>query len=457
MFKKALALLILCTIMLSAACVGSPTDGGYETDEESPLAYAEFRFGILPGGYLNPTMGQTNIGDAILARYEKMKTVHNLDIIIETCELKSDVVTKRLAVMQELFDIYETAPRYVGLSSYEKGVLYALEDIPTIDANSEKWGYKNQISSARFSDGKYYGFFPNEWPYAPTFEGLMHFNTQILRSLGMTLPYEYYEQKSWNWEVFEGLLKEIKESGFAADIKPWTAVSFNEDAVNMMFINGMSSISKNHQGEYQFGFDCPAGIEVLEFMNNMYVNGLYYCNSTAFTQDYTSVFFSSASGGTVSASSTIGSETLATQVPEFGIITYPYGPSGSPDNVSANINWSSVNYFIFNVTDNEAETIGIFMEELFSPLDGVTSWQEYLQNDIFHNSKDFEYYVDMLKNCNNDNSTYYGNSSLLLDGYFAKAVRGEIAAAQVFESIRETIQTEIKKTTQNAVFDLSES
>ena len=51
----------------------------------------------------------------------------------------------------------------------------------------------------------------------------------------------------------------------------------------------------------------------------------------------------------------------------------------------------------------------------------------------------------------------HGNSSLLLDGYFAKAVRGEIAAAQVFESIRETIQTEIKKTTQNAVFDLSES
>ena len=201
MFKRISAILLVCFMLFATACAVTPADKGNDVDEDNPLAYTTFRIGCGTGDTMNPTFGATVIGDSILERYDELRTKYNLDIIIETVEKevdKTDIITKRLAIMQDLFDIFQTAPRYGGISSYKKGVLYAMEEIPTIDSESEKWGYKNHLSSTRFSDGRYYGFFPNEWANAPSFEGILQFNTAMLRSLNIQLPPEFKKKKKSN-------------------------------------------------------------------------------------------------------------------------------------------------------------------------------------------------------------------------------------------------------------------
>lgn len=459
MLKRVLAFAMLLVLCLFTSCVPTKVnDGGIGSDEDNPLDYATFRWGIISTELFIPTSGQTTIGDAILQRYADMEETYNLEIITEAQPLKGGDLTSRLAIQQNVYDFYQTAPRYEGLDKYQMGVLYALEDIETIDATSDKWGYKNFISAARFSDGKHYGFYPNEWSYGPSVEGALQFNIEIIREIGVTNPYEYYEQKLWNWDTFTALLQEIKDSGYTSqEIHPWQAVSFNEDAVSIMFVNGLQALVMDANQNYTFGFDTDAGIQALDFLSGLRQKGLYYCGGDgAFVHDNTAVFFSSSSSDATTAPATLDGESIATLVNEYGIITFPYGPNGSPDNVSASVNFSSLYHFIISQSDNTAENIGIFMEELFKPLDGVPNWQKYLIDDIFQDpdGRDYAAYMHMVEHCNNDYSTYYGNSSLTLDGYFAKVVRGEMSSVELFSTIRPMIQSELSKKTAEIDFDI---
>jgi hypothetical protein len=451
--------MLVLFIFLFTACVPAKVDGGSSKgDDNNPLEYTTFRWGIVSSELFIPTPGQTTIGDAILQRYKDLEETYNLEIITEAQPLKGGDLTNRLAIQQNVYDFYQTAPRYEGLDKYQLGVLYALEDIETIDADSTKWGYKNFLSAARFSDGKHYGFYPNEWSYGPNVEGILQFNTELIREIGVTNPYEYYERKLWNWDIFTDILQTIKTSGFTdQEIHPWQAVSFNEDAVSIMFANGLEALATDANGNYTFGFDCDAGIQALDFLSELRQRGLYYGGgSYEFTNSKTAVFLSSSSEGATTAPASIDGESIATMVSEYGVITFPYGPNGSPDDVSASVNFSSLYHFIINQSDNTSEDIGLFMEELFKPLDDVPSWQEYLIEDIFQDpdGRDYDAYMYIVEHCNNDFSTYYGESSLTLDGYFADAVRGEMGASEIFESIRPMIQAELGKKTNNIDFDI---
>ncbi len=458
MFKRVLAFTLLLVIFLFTACVPTKVDDGSGRDnEDNPLDYTTFRWGIVSSELFIPTQGQTTIGDAIIQRYADMEEKYNLEIITEAQPLKGGDLTSRLAIQQNVYDFYQTAPRYEGIDKYQMGVLYSLEDIETIDAGSDKWGYKNFISAARFSDGNHYGFYPNEWSYGPSVEGSLLFNTELIREIGVTNPYEYYERKMWSWDTFTTMLQTIKDSGFTdQEIYPWQAVSFNEDAVSIMFVNGLKALDTDPNGNYTFGFDTNAGIQALDFLSNLRHRGLYHCGGENYFVAGTAVFFSSSSGDATTAPATLNSESISTLVNEYGVITFPYGPNGSPDDVSTSVNYSTLYHFILNQSDNTSENIGIFMEELFKPLDNVQSWQDYLIEDIFQDpeGRDFDTYMYMVEHCNDDHSTYYGNSSWLLDGYFAQVVRGEMTSAELFQSIRPVIQAELSKKTATVTYDI---
>ncbi len=89
MLKRVLAFAMLLVLCLFTSCVPTKVnDGGIGSDEDNPLDYATFRWGIISTELFIPTSGQTTIGDAILQRYADMEETYNLEIITEAQPLK---------------------------------------------------------------------------------------------------------------------------------------------------------------------------------------------------------------------------------------------------------------------------------------------------------------------------------------------------------------------------------
>jgi len=451
MLKKIISMFILCLMLFSVvACAGTPADGDdKEVDENNPISYTTFRWGITRSDLFLPIAGNTNQGDALLARYAEIEEVYNSELIVEAYDRRDDSeILTRLSTMNEMFDFYWSNIRKIGMPMYKRGVLYALEDIGTIDAADEKWGPASYISTGILG-GQHYGFFPNEWAYNPEFEGCLLFNREMLEDLSIPLPYEYQESNSWNWDNYRNVLQQVRDSSSSdSEITPWSSVAFNEDAVSMFLANGLDPVIYNENtGEYTYGFDCAEGIAVLEYMSDLRARSLYFtAGATPFIDGKCAFFSSDSSAATTVATDTLtDNNSVAASNIVYGIVTFPLGPNATEENVSACFyNTTDLN-FIFNMSDNESDTIGYFMEILYAPLDGVQNWKDYCQDNVFHDDdgRDFDNYIFMLEHAKYDMSGFYTESSYDFDALYKEVIRGELSAVACFESMRETVNTEI--------------
>lgn len=450
MLRKIFAILLLCVTIFATACTATRTgQGGNDVNTDDPLFYTSFIWGVIRGDLFAPVPGATPEGDAILARYQELRDTYNMDLTIEVLDSREEdrEVTLRLNTQKDIFDLLWADMRDIGMPFQGEGVLYALEEIETIDPADEKWGPASYLSIGLL-EGKHYGFFPNEWPFNPELEGIMIFNTDLIDEFGITLPYELWEQNAWTWSNFENILQTIKTA--APDIIPWASPVYNEDAVSMFFANGLSPIVKNETtGEYSYGFDSTMGIETLDFMSKLRAAGLLANNNarTSFI-DGKAVFFSTDSGEATNIdSSALSASGIASSNITYGIIQFPWGPNGSKENVSAcYYNTTDLN-FIFNMSENDSDIIGLFMEEMFAPLegDGYLNWKERCQEIVFFDERDYENYIYMIEHARYDMSGFYSESSSQLDALYKKVVMGEKAASSAFDEVRTQINAEIDK------------
>jgi len=448
MFKKISAIILLAMMIFSmVACVGTPVDKG-GNDGESGLEYVTFRWGnsYYSDYYPNTVGTSTTIGDALLARYKYLEEELGLTFIVEDMDNESDELLKRFSIAQDVPDIFMGTSRKIGWPLYKEDAIYALEEIETIDSTSEKWGTKNFLQCAKYN-GVEYGFFPWEWAYVPSYSGVMLFNVNLLKEAGAALPYEYQESNSWNWENFEELLRTLKRNN--SELLPWTMGSINDDGWYMMMANGLQAVVEDTvNGGYTWGYDCNEGIDALNWLNELYIEGLYVEGGKQAFINETAFFYS---GGLGDATNTIGkenadgttSQTIATSVDTYGVISFPYGPNGNSSTVSANVYWTTPMNFIIKGSENEADVIGLVMEELFAPLDGVQSWKDYLYSEIVHDDRDYDNIMFMFDNCNYDYSVQMYETAGNLDGYFKAAIKGEMSAAAALESARNLANEEI--------------
>ncbi len=441
MFKKIAAIILLAIMTFSiAACASEPISFFPEEDPAS-LKQVKFRWGNYYYSQYYPTEGETVIGDALLARYKEMEEKYDMIFIVENMANDSAPIMARMAISQDVPDLFMGTSRKVGWALYNANALYSLDEIETIDSTSEKWGAKNFISCTKYN-GKEYGFFPWEWAYAPNYIGIMLFNTALLNEGGVALPYEYQENGTWNWANFETVLKTLQEnmthiSGFV----PWDTGSYNDDGYYILMANGLSAVEKDENGKIIFGYDCTAGQDALNFLNRMYTSGLY-SKSKVFSQGLSAFYTTGVSEATSVVAKSDGTTSAAAAGFEYGLVTIPYGPNGNKDTVSANVYWSTPMNFILNQSENDAPVIGAVMEELFRPLDNVSDWREYCQEFVFFHPEDYNNYIYMLENCNYDYSIQLGESSNL-DGYFGDVVLGNISAAEAFEAVRDAANAAI--------------
>ncbi len=450
MLRKILAILLLCVTIFTTACTANRAgQGSNDVNEDDPLSYTSFIWGVIRGDLFAPVPGATPEGDAILARYQELRDTYNMNLKVEVLDNRKEdqEVTLRLNTQKDMFDLLWADMRDIGIPFQSEGVLYALEEIETIDPTDEKWGPESYLSIGLL-EGQHYGFFPNEWPFNPELEGVMIFNTDLLDEYGITHPYELWEQNAWTWSNFENILQTIKTAN--PDIIPWASPVYNEDAVSMFFANGLSPIVKNATtGEYTYGFDSTLGIETLDFMSRLRASSLL-TNDKARTSfiDGKVAFFSTDSGEATNIdSSTLSDSGIASSNITYGIIQFPWGPNGRRENVSAcYYNTTDLN-FMFNMSENESDIIGLFMEEMFAPLegDGYLNWKERCKEIVFFDERDYENYIYMIEHARYDMSGFYSESSSELDALYKKVVMGEKAASSAFDEIRQKINAEINK------------
>ncbi len=454
MLRKLLAILLLCVTIFTTACTA--TRAGQDNDgvnADDPLSYTSFIWGVIRGDLFSPVPGATPEGDAILARYQELRDTYDMTLTVEVLDSRKEdqEVTLRLNTQKDMFDLLWSDMRDIGMPFQSEGVLYALEEIETIDPTDEKWGPESYLSIGLL-EGQHYGFFPNEWPFNPELEGIMIFNAELLDEYGVTLPYELWEQNAWTWSNFENILQTLKTAD--PDLMPWASPVYNEDSVSMFFANGLSPIVKNEStGEYEYGFDSTAGIETLDFMSRLRQAGLLGGgitgnNARSTFLDGNAAFYSSDSGEATNIdSSSLSDSGIASSNITYGIIQFPWGPNGSRETVSAcYYNTTDLN-FIFNMSENDSDTIGLFMEEMFAPLDGdgYLNWKERCQEIVFFDDRDYENYIFMIEHAKYDMSGFYTESSSTLDGLYKKVVAGEMAASSAFEEVRQKINAEINK------------
>ncbi len=450
MIKRIMAILLLVLMMFATACTVQKVDGGNEGDDT--FAYVTFRWGNSYYETYHPSLiNSTDRGDAMLARYEELREDYGLDFIIEDMKNESTELLQRMAISQNVPDIFMGTSRKIGWELYHMDALYALNEIETIDyEDEEKWGYNAYTQCARY-DGVNYGFFPNAWAEVPNFTGILMFNVELLENAGVELPYVYQEQGNWNWSNYEAILNTLKAYDTAST--PWVTNSLHDDAWYILMSNGLSAVIEDpYTGKYVFGFnENNRGIETLEWMNRLWNQGLYSDNGKQlFAVDQTAAFYTASVGAATSTTASVDangvvSEATASLVNEYGIVTFPYGPNADADTVSSNVYWSTPINFILNKSDNDSDTIGLVMDLLFAPLDGVSDWREYCQDNIFHHEEDFENYMYMLENCNYDYSVQMPNVGVVLDGYFGGAIIGEMSFTAVFDQITPVANADIEK------------
>ncbi|MBQ2720360.1 MAG: hypothetical protein IJF23_02380 [Clostridia bacterium] len=430
-----------------------PLDGAYESD----LTGMTFRWGSSWPQQLLPESGFSSAGDKTIKRVKDLKDKYGCDFTVEAWEDGSSKIIQTIAAGLPTIDILDSHSENGGIQCYKANLLYCLEDIPGINIEDEKWGTKAFLQYGRY-DQRQYGFYQYAWEFPPELAGAMIFNNELLAVNGIANPHEYQEDGVWNWENFEKLLLEVQAASTAdMQLHPWISLeSTRGDIHSFMYTNGLKTVVTQN-GRNTFGYDCPEGVEVLDFLNKLWDSDLYNSGSAGqFTFDenvgilsgetyYATHFYDSINSGTDYAP--YGDF-------EYGLIGYPYGPNGSPEDTSAFVHKGRRLNWVLAYSENSMEDLGLVLDFMFEPLDDSGGWKDWVGQSIFYHDKDLENYLYFLENANYNYSVELNAVINKVQDTLVKAIQGKSTPTQVFSEIREQVQSEIDK---NITWDIEEN
>lgn len=427
-------------------------DMAFDVELEVDLTGLHFVWGSEWDQEICPSRDFSIVGDKIHKRFDDLQAKYGCTMEVIPWEDGSSRTLQELAAGLNTIDFLDSHASAGGIQLYRANLLVALEDIPNINLSDSKFGVPRFIQYGIF-DGKQYGFYHYAWEFPPEYHGVMMFNTELLHGLGITTPHEYKESNEWNWANFKEYLLSIQEAaanaGYASDFVPYiSGSSYSADAIGFMFANGLQMIENNGNGNYSFGFDCNEGYAAVEFLNDLYNNGLYVQKGAeVFVKNQMAAMMSHETYWATHFYEKSSSQNyLPAQDYEYGLVGFPYGPNGNEHSVSGYVHHGRRLNWVLNSSGKELSEIGLVMDYVFSPLDDSEGWYGYFRDQIFYTPEDHENYVYMLENVNFN----YGNL-YLEKGYdtwnagIASAVVGRKSVSEAFSSAKSAIDDAIKK------------
>ena len=450
-----LAVFFILSLVFTVSCASWEEeifDVPFDVEFEVDLSGLHFRWGSEWDQEICPSRDFSIVGDKIHKRFDDLQAKYGCTMEVVHWEDGSSKILQEVAAGLNTIDFIDSHARAGGIQLYEANLLVSLEDITNIDLSDEKYGVPRFVQYGIF-DGKQYGFYHYAWEFPPEYHGVLMFNTELLHSFGLNTPHEYKENNEWNWANFKEYLLSIQEAasnaGYDKNFVPYiSGNSYSADAIGFMFANGLQMIESNGNGNYSFGFDCAEGYAVVDYLKDLYNNGLYVQKgSDVFVKDQMAAMMSHETYFATHYYEKSSSQNyLPAQDYEYGLIGFPYGPNGDANSVSGYVHHGRRLNWVLNSSGKEFSEIGLVMDYVFSPLDDSEGWYGYFRDQIFYTEEDHESYVYMLENVNFN----YGNL-YLEKGYdtwtagLSSAVTGNKSVSEVFSSAKTAIDEAIKK------------
>lgn len=443
--KRLFALIILVPLFLMMISCGKATEI-IDTDTEINFLGNTFTVYSQDMWLYNKKDRVTSASiDRFISRIEETEKEYNVKIRNEVDNIETKILALTLNGGSGC-DMFFCGNDHL-FTFFNLGILTPFSEIEVKNHQSEKFGIPSLLVEGTFG-GTQYGIINYFGDSIPTIYGLMQINEGMLNSLSLTDPHEYVEQGEWTWDnLHRELIKGTFSDGESEHIGMLSERLLGGiHAFLPAIISNGGHIIKYADGIYETGLDDEKSIEAIEFMTELYNEGLI-----------------SIVGGDAwlpwleNGNWLFVNDVRMTGTSDRVIVRFPYGPSGNPDIVAA----YSMNrdYYAFSLMLSvfESSDIGIIVDDLFEPLDASIypeGWKDYAIENLFYSDSDYETFMTGLNTLNYyPIGVLYGtnmwNHTGEIEDALYRILEGHGSAQSEINAIKETLNNMVNKSLNN--------
>lgn len=384
----------------------------------------------------------SELSDKLRAHYEKIENDLGCTINLEiTSDAIENGVFRSASGKSMAADLIESDAATVKRLT-DGGYVTALEDIPGISADDEKFGLDSQKKYLA-KDGKTYGIFPLYLGVsAPTYSYVLYYNDGIVSKYSSLSPDILSEQGKWNRENFLKIAKDVTvaegDNKTYAFITP--DVSF-PDFIDAAFLSeGITPLKKNADGSVSCGYEKYKTLKTLDWITDLVTTSRVTLGVSgtdadiyAFAEGKTAFLVSSARTGFSLASDF--PQTLLGENMRFASF-----PSDSRNSVSA-FGKNDTFYAVMTKGKKKIADSAEILDRLFSPMEGDDSdtWKTRLSEMYFYNENDFSSYILSLSSAVDSGFFEISDCADAVREAWTLVIKGNKSAAQAQEEVENVI------------------
>lgn len=346
----------------------------------------------------------TVLGDLALQRIKDVQNNLNckLDIVYFSGDNASTAFRMSSASGSYFCDIFCSGSN--GLRDYMKsGALVGLSELESyIDfRNEEKWGTRNVLEPLYWND-ELYGLIPMIWPTSSvSYRGPMIVNEELVSSLNIEDPRDFYENGKWVWSTFRDCLEKyyVEESG---EVKNYSLAAVPGDlGAYYLLSNGYRLAQKGSDGQYQSGLNDPAALAAMDEALDVLKGSLSYTidSSGAILTPVEDLVGGKTVMGLMHYAEYV-TDRIVKEMSNFGIVPWPSGPNVEPGYLSTFISTLERTIVISRFSPN-IEATAIALNALYEPFEeypNADAVKDFLHQTFFFDRRDADVYYDMFRN-----------------------------------------------------------
>jgi ABC-type glycerol-3-phosphate transport system substrate-binding protein len=397
-----LMLIMLLVLFASGCSQNVPSEEQEIQEEETPA--------IDMGGYTCKIMQEypteqtlkypqdTLLADAALERMASLSEKYNCSITVEgeTSNAYLQALISPLIAGQYFGEIACThQPWYLAHSD----CLYPLTEVQEyLDfTNYEKFGSVGLLELG-MANGVPYTVYPILWPERQSSYtyNILAFDVNFMKANGLTDPREYMDQKIWNWDTFEKVLRDytfnIGEDKIYGLMSLWPMVG------DIVYANGGNFVETKEDGTLVNGLFDKKVIEAIDWCTKLFTE---YSDCIKKQTDYETGVkqFINNEGVLYHTSFSHLLQSVVYEVDNFGIVPLPCGPSQTYGVWSSIIADPDSTFGIFYNAENP-EYAARIINDMLEPFEGFETKEQLKKHaqSVFFDDRDIDFYLSYLDN-----------------------------------------------------------
>ena len=340
----------------------------------------------------------TQFGDLALKRLREVENKHNCTIEFKYHNRSGEAAYIDVVSSSHTNDLIQEESYWL-VSYIPTGVFTDLKLLDNIDiTNTEKWGNPKLLLSTMWIDAVY-GVVPAQHPLRTqnSVSNIIAINEDYIKTLGVSDPRDFYENKTWDWETFTNVLYDYTFTALSGDKVYSFATDASRFARAVAFSNGDEYIKYVPEDDtFKLGLYSSTALLALnqyfDWLNGPTKDNILLEAGLDPLKDGRTVL------GNVEAFEVLSNtDSIAYNLDNFGIIPYPYGPDAEPGWYQC-YNESTDFTICIPVSAVDPEGTAVVMESIYEPFEGYETREsiiDYLDKNYFLDTRDSKFFVEI--------------------------------------------------------------